>query len=185
MGSCIMSIGAGLFTILRVGTDEGKLIGYQIILGFGQGFCFQAPNLAVQVVLSARDVPVGASLMVFAQLLGSTVFNSVGENILVNQLVQRLSDVPGFNRNLISSSGATSVLSALPQSDIEQALVAYNEALRMVFVVGLTLACLTVLGTATLEWKSILKRPNVEDQGGPKIEAAVDGTEKAAASETS
>ncbi|KAK9358832.1 major facilitator superfamily domain-containing protein [Lipomyces starkeyi] len=93
---------------------HGKWIGYQVLYGFGMGLCFQATNLAAQMVLPRKDVPVGSSLIFFSQLLGAALFVSVGENVLDNQLVQRLSGLPGFNSSLITSGGATSLLSSLP-----------------------------------------------------------------------
>ncbi|PLB50138.1 putative MFS aflatoxin efflux pump [Aspergillus steynii IBT 23096] len=156
-GSCIMTIGAGLLTTLQVDTSEGKWIGYQILYGFGMGLSFQAPNLAAQTVLPAADVPIGSSLMFFGQLLGATIFISVGENVLDNELVRRLSDMPGFEPGLVTSGGATSLIDLLPESLRGSVLEAYNGALRQVFVVGLVMSCLTMLGTAALEWRSMLK----------------------------
>ncbi|OJD33660.1 mfs aflatoxin efflux [Diplodia corticola] len=158
VGSCIMAVGAGLLTTLQVGTGEGNWIGYQILYGFGMGLCFQAPNLAAQTVLPVKDVPVGTSLMVFSQLLGAAIFVSVGQNVLDNQLVSRLSGLPGFDPKIVTEGGATELLTALPANMRETGLVAYNEALRNVFQIGLILSCLTVLGTAALEWKSVLKK---------------------------
>ncbi|MCJ1314764.1 hypothetical protein MMC15_000076 [Xylographa vitiligo] len=157
-GSCIMAIGAGLLTTLQVDTDMGKWIGYQVLYGFGMGLCFQAPNLAAQTVLPLKDVPVGSSLMFFAQLLGAAVFVSVGENVLDNQLVQRLSGLPGFNSSLITSGGATSLINSLPANLRGAVLTDYNEALRKVFQIGLIVTCLTILGSAMLEWRSVLKK---------------------------
>lgn len=115
--------------------------------------------------------------MLFGQLLGAAVFVAVGENVLGSQLVQRLSGVPGFNSSLITSGGATSLLSSLPaisrETVLTTVLTAYNEALRKVFQVGLIVSCLTVLGAAMLEWKSILKKP----------EANVDAEKSGAAEE--
>lgn len=165
VGSCIMSIGAGFLTTLETDTGRGKWIGYQILYGFGMGLAFQAPNLAAQTVLPRKDVPVGSSLMFFCQLLGATVFVSVGENVLDNQLVQRLSGVPGFNSTLITSSGATSLLSSLPENLRGTVLTAYNESLRKVFQIGLVVSCLTILGAATMEWRSVLKKPEENDDG--------------------
>lgn len=159
VGSCVMSIGAGLLTTFQVGTGEGKWIGYQVLYGIGLGLCFQVPNLAAQTVLPKNDVPIGLALMLFGQLLGAAVFVAVGENVLGNQLVQRLSGVPGFNSSLITSGGVTSLLSSLPMNLRETVLTTYNEALRKVFQVGLIVSCLTVFGVATLEWRSILKQP--------------------------
>ncbi|KAI9040119.1 MDR family MFS transporter [Aspergillus affinis] len=129
-GSWIMTIGAGLLTTLQVDTSEGKWIGYQILYGFGMGLSFQAPNLAAQTVLPAADVPIGSSLMFFGQLLGATIFISVGENVLDNQPVSRLSGMPGFDPKFVTSGGATSLLGLLPEGLRGTALVVYYEALR-------------------------------------------------------
>ena len=171
-GSCIMSVAGGLLTTLQVDTGKGKWIGFQVLYGFGMGLCFQAPNLAVQTVLPTKDVPIGTSLMFFSQLLGAAVFVSVGENVLDNQLVQRLSGLPGFDPSLITSGGATSLLSSLPANLRGTVLTAYNEALRKVFQIGLIVSCLTILGAATLEWRSILKKP--ETNAGPEISGAAE-----------
>ncbi|MCJ1292087.1 hypothetical protein MMC34_003637 [Xylographa carneopallida] len=158
-GSYIMAIGAGLLTTLQVDTGMGKWIGYQVLFGFGLGLCFQAPNLAAQAVLPLEDVPVGSALMFFGQLLGAAVFISVEENVLDNQLAQRLSGLPGFDPSLITSSGATSLINSLPTNVREAVLSAYNEALRKVFQIGLIISCLAILGSVLLEWKSVLKKP--------------------------
>lgn len=161
-GSCIMSVGSGLLITLQVDTSKGMWIGYQVIYGFGMGLAFQAPNLAAQTVLPTKDVPVGSSLMFFGQLLGAAVFVSVGENVLDNQLVQRLSGLPGFNPRLVTSGGATSLINLLPVEQQEVALRAFNEALQKVFQIGLIFSCLTILGAAALEWKSVLKKPETK-----------------------
>ncbi len=75
---------------------------------------------------------------------------------LDNQLLQRLSGIPGFNKSLITSGGATSLVDSLPASLSGMVLIAYNEALRKVFQIGLVLACLAVLGMAAMEWRNIL-----------------------------
>lgn len=159
-GSSVMSIGAGLLTTLWIHTAEGKWIGYQIVYGVGMGLCFQVPNLAVQAVLPKAEVPIGLSLMLFSNLLGSTIFVSVGSNVLNNQLISRLSGIPGFNRELIATGGATSIVSDLPPADRQTALHAYNKSLQLVFQIALILCCLSVLGCAALEWKNVKKGKN-------------------------
>lgn len=169
-GACVMAVGAGLLTTLQIDTAKGKWIGYQVLYGLGQGYCFQIPNLATQATLPKPDVPIGMALMFFGQLIGAAVFVSVGENVLANQLVKRLSGVPGFNSSLVTSGGAISLLSSVTADQRGVVLVAYNEALRKVYQIGLILACLAVLGMAVLEWKSVLKQPtkNAEpDKIGP------------------
>ena len=125
VGSCIMSLGAGLLMTLQVDTGKGKWIGYQGLYGFGMGLAFQAPNPAAETVLPNRYVLVGSSLMFFSQLLGASVFVSGGENVLDNQLQQRLSRLPGFNSSLITSGGATSLLSSVPANIRDTILTVY------------------------------------------------------------
>ncbi len=107
-------------------------------------------------MLPVRDVAVGTSLMFFSQLLGGAIFISVGQNVLDNQLIQRLSSVPGFSPAFIKNSGATS-FTDLPDGIRQTVLLAYNEALRTVFQVGLVLVCLTIFGALALEWRSVKK----------------------------
>lgn len=162
-GSCIMSAGIGLLTILQVNASAGKWIGYQILYGFGMGLCFQQPNLAAQTVLPTKDVPIGLAIIFFSQLLGAAVFVPVGENVLANQLLKRLSGIEGIDPKLVMSAGATSLLNSVPIILRDRVLVAYNESLRTVFQIGLILSCLSILGNATLEWASVLKDKQVAE----------------------
>ncbi|KAK4120293.1 MFS general substrate transporter [Parathielavia appendiculata] len=162
VGTCIMAVGAGMLTTLQVNSGADKWIGYQVLYGLGLGTCFQVPNLAAQTALPQVDVPMGISLMWFGSLVASAVFVSVGENVMSNQLVQRLSGFPGFDVNLVTSGGVTALLDSLPKDMRAPALVVYNEALRVVFRIALIVSCLAILGTATLEWRSVKKPQPVQ-----------------------
>ncbi|KAF3768067.1 putative MFS aflatoxin efflux pump [Cryphonectria parasitica EP155] len=180
LGSCIMTIGAGLLTTLHTDTSTGQWIGYQLLYGLGYGWSFQVPNLATQVVLPKKDIPTGLAFMVFSQLLGSTIFVSVGENVLSTQLLKRLSGVAGIDASLITTSGATGLLASVPASLREKVLVSYNEALRVVFLIGLVVCCLAVLGLAAMEWKSVKpKGGDAKPQGAARAEAGGEGGLKA------
>ncbi|KAE8388978.1 MFS general substrate transporter [Aspergillus alliaceus] len=157
VGTCLMCVGNGLLTTFKVDASAGKWIGYQILYGLGLGLSFQVPNLATQASLPKTDVPTGLALMLFVTLLGASVFVSAGENVLANQLVKRLAGVKGVDASMIISGGATSLLQSLPDDVRNTALVAYNEALRDVFRVGLIPTCLSVLGAVSLEWRSVKK----------------------------
>ncbi|KAI0201090.1 major facilitator superfamily domain-containing protein [Astrocystis sublimbata] len=174
-GTAICSIGAGLLTTLQVDTGMPKWVGYQVIYGFGQGLCFQAPNLAAQTVLPKQDVSIGASLMFFSQILGGAIFVSVGQNVLNNQLVTRLAGIPGFSAEMVSAGGATSLVNSFPDSVRPDVLHGYNESLRTVFRVGLVLATLSTLGAAAMEWRSVKK-----EQPGAKSSDPEQGNNAAA-----
>ncbi|PWY69630.1 MFS multidrug transporter [Aspergillus sclerotioniger CBS 115572] len=159
LGVCLTSIGAGLLTTLTTNTSEGKWIGFQIIYGYGLGSCSQAPNMAAQTVLPRKDVAIGASLMFFGQQLFGAIFTSVGQNILSNQLSKRLSDIPGIGitPQLIQRTGATEILSRIPEQYHAVALKDYNDSLRECFQVGVIMACLAALGAFGMEWRSVKK----------------------------
>nr|QZS37290.1 MFS-type transporter [Talaromyces sp.] len=197
-GVCIAAIGAGLLTTLEVNTTTGQWIGYQILYGFGLGFSNQAPNMAAQTVLPRDQVAIGASLMFFGQTLFGAVFTSVGQNVLDNQLTKRLADIPGITAKLIQSTGATDILNFVPADRHAEALVDYNESLRVCFRVGLIVACLSFIGAVFMEWctvKKHLKKPDAEQGKGqteatekqdvePNAEKEKDLTEKEAQNET-
>jgi hypothetical protein len=113
-GVCLTAVGAGLLTTLEIDASEGKWIGFQIVYGFGLGSCSRAPNMAAQTVLPREDVAIGASLMFFGQQLFDAVFTAVGQNVLDNQLANRLAGIPGISPRLIQSMGATELLNLIP-----------------------------------------------------------------------
>lgn len=164
IGACISCIGAGLLTTLHADTPAAQWIGYQIPYGFGLGMCFQIPNLAAQTVLPIEDVPIGSALMLFLQLLGASAFIPVGQYVLLTQLRQSLAGVSGIDPETIGSTGATSLTDSVPEHLRETVLLAYNSALRVVFIVGLVMACLVVVGMAGLEFKSIKKGGNTGEK---------------------
>ena len=120
--------------------------------------------------------------MFFGQLLGAAVFVSVGENVLANQLLKRLSGIPGFQKSFVTGGGATELLAAVAPQYREQVLTAYNESLRKVYQIGLILSCLAVAGVCSMEFKSVLKKPG-EGKGAPAAEKKADAPANGAAIE--
>ena len=154
-GTIIMSIGAGLLTTFDVHTGHSKWIGYQFIYGFGLGLGMQMPSMAAQTVLSKKDVPIGASLMFFAQWLGGSIFVSVGQNVLSNKLVSGLRVIPEFNIMWITDTGATDLRKVVPAQSLDLVLRAYNYALVRVFDVAVALSCVAIFGAVAMEWRSV------------------------------
>lgn len=153
-GIVLMTTGAGLLTTLQIDTPSSRWIGYQILYGFGTGCTLAVPTLAMQTVLAAPDVPIGTALVFFGQLLGAAVFISVGQNVLSNTIVSRMTGTPGFDPSFLQSNGATA-LTQLPEPLRQAVLTAYNYGIRDVFRVGLIMACLVTIGAAGIEWKTV------------------------------
>ncbi|KAI9656307.1 MAG: hypothetical protein M1821_004970 [Bathelium mastoideum] len=156
---CVLltSVGSGLLTLLNPSTSTGRWIGYQILYGFGCGCAFQLPQIAAQAVLPQQDVPVGVAITLFATMLGGSLFVSTGNNVLNNGLVKNLSalKIPNLNPQDIVDIGATELRSSVPSQFIVPAVQAYNSAVTKTFQVALILSCLSVLGAAGMEWRSV------------------------------
>ncbi|MCJ1391433.1 hypothetical protein MMC18_004297 [Xylographa bjoerkii] len=153
--SILMSIGGGLLTTFAVSTPEALWIGYQVVFGFGVGLGQQQAGLAAQTVLADKDVPTGVAIKFFGQALGSAVFVSVAQNVLSNQLIVGLAGVPGFDAQQVVNMGATELRGIVPPQLLGVVLEAYNAALVRVFVVGLAMACASMIGAAATEWRSV------------------------------
>lgn len=178
-GVCVTAIGAGLFTKLSIHATKGEWISFQVIYGLGFGLCSQAPNMAAQTVLPREDVSIGISLMFFGQMLFGAVFTSVGQNLLDNQLANRLAGIPGITPRLIPITGATDLLKIVPAQYHFVALKAYNASLRVDFQVALIMACLAILGAVGMEWRSVKKNlpPKKAESGAAAEEGRSKGQE--------
>ncbi|ORY18399.1 MFS transporter [Clohesyomyces aquaticus] len=161
-GTVLMSIGAGLLSTWTPHTASPVWIGYQILFGVGVGLCLQQPMVAVQAVLDLKDVPVGASLIVFTQSLGGAMFVSVGETVLTNRLVKELAkNAPTINPSQVLETGASGLRKTFSEDVLPKVVLSYNDALSKVFVVGTVMAVFTVVGCVLVEWKSV-KGKNIE-----------------------
>ncbi|KAI7306800.1 MFS general substrate transporter [Hortaea werneckii] len=160
----IMPIGAGLITTWTVQTGSPKWIGFQVLFGLGVGLGMQQATMAAQTVLRKQDAPTGVALLFFAQQLGGAIFVSVGQNVLNSKLLSGIVRlVPDLSPERILSTGATDLRQIVPAHDLQAVLVAYNSALRQVFVVATAMACLAALGAFGLEWRSVKAK---EGSGG-------------------
>jgi hypothetical protein len=158
LSSIITPIGAGLTSTFSVHTGHPIWIAAGAITGLGFGVGSQQPSVAAQKVLARQDVPIGASLVMFSQMLGGAVFISVGNNILDSQFIRYLGDIAGVNVPTIAGTGATDLRSTVSPSLLPQVLVAYNNALRTTFYLTTALACATIFGALAMEWKIVKKR---------------------------
>ncbi|KAI7213425.1 MFS general substrate transporter [Hortaea werneckii] len=172
----IMPIGAGLITTWTIQTGSPKWIGFQILFGFGVGLGMQQATMAAQTVLRKQDVPTGVALLFFAQQLGGAIFVSVGQNVLNSRLVSGIARlVPDLSPERILNTGATELRRIVPANDLQGVLVAYNSALRQVFVVATAMACLAALGAFGLEWRSVKAK---EGSGGRLSHRASESDER-------
>lgn len=78
-----------------------------MLFGIGIGMGMQQSSLAAQNILSKDEVPIGISLMFFAQSLGGAVFIAVAQSLFQNYLSAHLPHVQGIDVGRVLKSGAT------------------------------------------------------------------------------
>lgn len=164
-GPILMATGSGLLTTLAPSTAFGYRLLYQIIYGLGSGGCSQQASLAAQTVLNDKDVAIGASLMMFGQMLGSAIFLSVGQNVFTSYLLKDLTKVPGLDYKKVLETGALDLRAYLSGSSGDLVLQAYNHSITRIFFVTVGLASGALLGSAGMEWKSVKKNANNKKRG--------------------
>lgn len=114
------------------------------------------PVMAVQAVLDLKDVPTGTALVLFLQSIGGSVFVSIAQNVFENKLISGIrQDVPSLDPTIVLRAGATSLKDAVTPALVGAVIHVYNKALVNVFYVGTAAACLSLVGTVAIEWKSV------------------------------
>ena len=155
--SIVMSIGAGLCNLFTVETSQAQWVGYTFLYGFGVGLGFQQGSVAAQMVLKFKDVPIGTAVVLFIQILGGALFVAVAQSLFTTHLISGLIqlNIPGLDPNVIIHAGATGLRAVVDPTRLHEVLVVYNEAIVKTFQLGLILSCLSILGAAGVEWKSM------------------------------
>jgi len=132
------------------------LIFKQIIVGLGIGIGLQQPNIAAQTVLSNSDMSVGLSLLNFVNFLGGTIFITVSQTLLETKLLKNLRRViPNLDAATLQNGGATTLRNLVPADMLPVVLDVYNDSIRSIWYLALGLACLGLLASLGMEWKSV------------------------------
>ncbi|KAM4064611.1 major facilitator superfamily protein [Hirsutella rhossiliensis] len=85
-GVKIMSVGAGLLTLIDVSTPAAQWGSFLVIAGLGIGMAQQLPYTAIQATLEPEDVPTGNAIAVFTFQLGGALGLAAGQNLLISKL---------------------------------------------------------------------------------------------------
>lgn len=170
ISSVIMPIGAGLLATFTPSTGHSKWIGYQILFGIGLGVGMQQPLNVVQTVLERPDIATGSALIMFTRFLGSAVFLPVAQNIFLNNLVPKLSVLPGISPSAVLNGGATQLRNLASGDDLTALLSDYNAAIVDVFYMVIATCAVTIFGSVFVEWRSLKAR--AKEQSGKTEESS-------------
>ncbi|RYP73131.1 hypothetical protein DL771_003767 [Monosporascus sp. 5C6A] len=186
IGTALAIAGAALLTTMNLNTTTARIIGYQLLYGFGVGFGFGQPSYVVQTILPTPDVPIGITFITLVQNLSASVFVAVGQSIFQGELRKRLQAiVPDLDLYSIRESGAADIMNTLPPELQEEGREAYSASLLSTLYISLALSCASAVGALLIRWGSMKKRDDKasaseqtvapEPQGNKKAE--VEGTQ--------
>ncbi|CCA72089.1 probable DHA14-like major facilitator; ABC transporter [Serendipita indica DSM 11827] len=159
------AIAGGLLFTVDVHTSNAKLIGYQIIFGFGVGSAFQNTLIAIQAEFNDQPelIPQASAVASFAQLVGGTLGIAIAGTIFSNQLVRNLSGPIGdaLGPQLVRAvRQSVTVVFALPAELRQPVVDAYVDAVATMFIV--IVPALGVAGIAAFA----IRDWNLKERGG-------------------
>ncbi|KAF4944817.1 hypothetical protein FGADI_12412 [Fusarium gaditjirri] len=159
LASIILPIASGLITTIKIDTSFEKLIAYSALSGLAYGIGFIGPQTAVQTVLPAEDVPLGLSIMLFAQSFGPAMSIPIAQVLFTNRLSDNLhGTVPNLNGTQISNSGLTEMVTNVPESLTREVLVAIDKSLGQTWYLVVGLASVAIVGSLMTEWRSVKEK---------------------------
>ena len=166
LSSLFTPVAAGLISTFTPTTAHPAWLSSQTLCGLGLGLGNQQPSVAAQTILPRKDVPIGASLKIFAQNVAGAVFISVGNNVFDAQLAQNLARIDGLDVGDVVRTGATELRGLVARGLLPQVLGVFNGALRASFYLVTATACGSVLGAAGMEWRSVKERKQQRQSEG-------------------
>ncbi|WVQ85241.1 hypothetical protein IAT38_007406 [Cryptococcus sp. DSM 104549] len=162
IGPPISAVGFGLLYTITAETSSSRIIGYQVLAGFGIGLAFQMVFLAVQAEYHDRPalLPQATAVVSFFQLtggaLGTGIINTV-QSVYLNTEIKRLA--PDVDFNLVRQS--VSAIYTLPVEQQPAVIEAYVISITKSFV-----PIIVSVGLA-LVFGAFIKNHNMNEKGGP------------------
>lgn len=157
-----MAIASGLLSTFDMSISTGKWVGYQLLLGAGQGIALQMPVISVQNCVTPEQIPTAMALAMFSSTLGGALFLSFSQTVLTNSIRALIPQyAPGVNAEAIIAAGATGIRDiGISPADLPGVLVAYSKSIDRVFYLCAGASVGVFLASFGMGWKDI--RPKKE-----------------------
>lgn len=145
-----LTLGFGLFTDLDAHYSPGKVIGFQLIAGFGVGLVFQSPLVALQRLVATEDIATATATFGFFRNIATALSVTIGGVVFQNTMQsqhQKLESLlgPAVAAHFEGGSASASVdfVASLSASQRTTVREAYASSLRYVWTLN---ACTAALG---------------------------------------
>lgn len=109
--------------------------------------------MVAQNALALKDIPIGSGMVMFAQMMGSSIFVSVTQALFTNNLangLQRLG-ISGIDAGTVSTTGVTRITQDLSNNVKSAVLRAINDALVQSWRPSIVLSCISLVGALAVE----------------------------------
>jgi hypothetical protein len=179
VGGVLLTIGSGLIYTLDIGTPTGKYIGYQILVGVGNGICSQLPLIIALAFSESEDIAITTALVLCRwmtlhsynkskltlelvyQLVSGAISVSLAQSIFTNVLLKRLPDfAPTIDPASVVAVGASKLREAFSAEELPGILRAYMAGLKAAWAAATALGGLTFLCAFIPKIKSIKTATN-------------------------
>ncbi|KAJ7143873.1 major facilitator superfamily domain-containing protein [Mycena epipterygia] len=142
-----LSVGSGLLYAISVSTSSVQLAGYQILADIGTGMGMQNAVVAIQVEFQDEPKLLGQAQSVasFGQFLGGMMGLSIAEPVFASELTKFLARYAPNAPAAIARDSPTAIYTALPAALVPGVIQAYVQTLRIVFLLGVPVAGLSLV----------------------------------------
>jgi hypothetical protein len=172
LGTCIMTLGFGLFINLPKDYQWAKIVIYQIVAGIGIGPNFQCPILAVQASSSQADHAVAASTFNFLNNLSASitivVSTAIFQNSMQGQQEMLISEVGSSVAELLTGHNAVAnveVIGALPEGVRMIARNSFLKGMLGMWIMYVSLGVLSILCSLYVQDKVLSREHKVTETG--------------------
>ena len=175
VGTFIMTLGFGLYIDLGVDTSIGAIVAFQLVAGFGCGFLFSSPLVALQANVSQDDTATASAAMGTIRNLGSTMSIVLGGVVFQNGMQLRIKDlsqaglpphlIRGFGDDAAANIGEIARIQDPSQQRVAREAFAWS--VRNMFIMYTCVAFFACISTAFIG-KHILSHEHTETKTGLK-----------------
>ncbi|KAI0401756.1 putative gliotoxin efflux pump [Xylaria palmicola] len=158
IGASLTAIGAGLLYTLKVNSYAGEYIGFQLIVGFGNGIAQQIPLTLVQTLTKPQDLADSMSTVLFFQLLSGALSVAASQSVFINRLLIAASQrLPEVSRKTIITTGATDLQRVFTPEQLPLIQESYLIGLRDAWALAIAFAGAALLTALLYGFKKIEK----------------------------
>jgi hypothetical protein len=153
-GMVVLTLGVGLMIDLPLTPGWARIISYQIIAGLGAGPNFQSPLIALQAMISPRDIATATATFGFTRNIGTSVAVVIGgvvfQNGMQNQATM-LKAALGQRAAALLSGGTAGAnvrfINSLPHAQKVIAREAFRVSLKKIWIVFMSISALGLVAS--------------------------------------